>query len=351
MERVPRKPIRQRVTGAAKTVLHRSGAIALARRASPAGSHLPVIRYHSVSEGADYCPPSISVPPWLFERQIAYLVHHYEVITVERAVSCLRDGRPFPARAAAITFDDGYRDNVMRALPILQRHGASAMFYVASGPAVARERFWVGWLQRAVLSASDPRAIAEAFGLTPRTVRGRNVGNRQALIDDISVRINRVGLDERAAMLARVEDAIGLRGRLPDGCDFMMDARDLRTLRGAGMEIGSHTVSHPVLTGLSMQEARFELERSREMLEGVLDSPVSHLAYPNGPQEPGNFDSQTMALARAAGYRSAATSERGSVARGSDPMALPRHGVNYLLGISEFAFKIEEHRFAALLME
>lgn len=338
--------VRQRITGAVKSALFRGGLIALSRRLGAPGRHLPVVRYHSVSEAPDYCPHSISIPAALFEREIRYLASRYRVITLEEGVRCLLEGRPFPERGVVITFDDGYKDNVTAALPVLRRHGASAMFYVATGPVLRRERFWVGWLHRAVFGADDARPIAEAFGMDPDAARDVD---RQALVDAISRRINTGALEVRHRALSRVEAALGGAHRAPDGADFMMNEQDLRTLVDAGMEIGAHTVSHPVLTGLPDDEALAELRESRTMLEAALGRPIEHLAYPNGVCER-NFDRNTVRLAREAGFTSAATSERGSVGRDDDPLALPRHGVNHMLGMGAFAFKIEEHRFGPLLL-
>ncbi|MEQ8659908.1 MAG: polysaccharide deacetylase family protein [Gammaproteobacteria bacterium] len=340
---------RQQLTALAKQLLYRSGLIALARRCGAQHAYLPVVRYHAVHDAPDYCPPSIAVAAAQFDREIAYLAAHYTIITVEQAVSCLRDGRPFPRRAVAITFDDGYRDNLTVALPILARHGASAMFYVTAGPVIERTRFWVGWLQRAVFGAARPRAIADAFALDLAALGGDRVPHRQALVDAISAHINRGGATAREAALARVEQALGA-GAVPDGVDFMLDADDLRALAAAGMEIGSHTVNHAMLTGLDDAEAQRELSRSRALLEGALDAPVTHLAYPNGPGDPVNFDARVAALAAAAGYRSAVTSRRGAFTRDADPYALPRHAANHAYGTAEFAFKLEEQRFSALLL-
>ncbi|MEQ8231180.1 MAG: polysaccharide deacetylase family protein [Gammaproteobacteria bacterium] len=338
------------MTALGKQLLYRCGVVALARRYGAQHAFLPVVRYHAVHDAPDYCPPSIAVSAAQFDREIAYLARNYTIVSMEQAVSCLCEGRPFPRRAVAITFDDGYRDNLTVALPVLQRHRATAMFYVTAGPVIERSRFWVGWLQRAVFGAARARRIADAFDLDMSRLGGDSARARQALVDTISAHINRAGAAARDAVLARVEQALGGAAAAPDGVDFMLDADDLRALAGAGMEIGSHTVNHAMLTGLDDAEARTELVRSRTLLETALDAPVTHLAYPNGPCDPVNFDARVAALASAAGYRSAVTSRRGALTQGADPYALPRHAANHAYGIAEFAFKLEEQRFAPLLL-
>ena len=343
------KALTQSLTGAVKTLLYGSGMVGLARRVGVQGNQLPMVRYHSISESPDYCPRSISVPAGLFEREIAYLAANYVVLKHEQAVECLLMGRPFPSRAVVISFDDGYKDNVTTALPILTRYGVSAIFYVAAGPVLERERFWVGWLQRAIFGAPRPLVVAEAFEIPLESVSSPRGVDRQALVDAVSRRINTGSRAVRHNALRLVEEALAGTSTIPDGVEFMMNVDDLLQLSRAGMELGSHTVSHAVLTGLPDEEAADELQRSRAMLEQALDAPVRHLAYPNGPCD-ANFDENSMKLAAAAGYRSAVTSRRGPFSRDSDPLALPRQGINYRLSLAAFAFKVEEHRFGSLLM-
>jgi peptidoglycan/xylan/chitin deacetylase (PgdA/CDA1 family) len=342
------RAMNRRVTSAVKSLIYSAGLVGLARRMGAQGSSMPLIRYHSVSRSPDYCPRSISVSPELFDREIAYLAAHYNVIRHEEVVACLEEGRAFPERAVSISFDDGYRDNVMAALPILNRHGVSAMFYVAAGPVVERQRFWVGWLQRAVFATPEPQAMARAFDIPLAAIHRAGAIDRQSLVDIISRLINSGSLSVREDVLRRVEGCLAPDTAIPDGVDFMMDVDDLRALAEAGMGIGSHTITHAVLTGLPEDEALHELAASRAMLEAALGQPVQHLAYPNGPGDT-NFDAITMRLAAQAGYRSAVTSVRGAATLDAELRALPRQGINYKLDFAAFAFKVEEHRFSALL--
>jgi len=345
-----RVPIRQRLTGVAKAALFFGGAVRIARVTGHHNS-MPVLCYHSVSRDADYCPPTIAVPPKLFDRQIAYLSRHYRVIRIEEVVQCLAGGTPFPARAAAITFDDGYADNRNAALPLLRKHGVSAMFYVTAGPVIERRRFWVGWLQRAIGNARDPGAIADAMSVPRHEIEASRGIDRQGLIDTISQRINGGSREAREETLARLQHSLERDGPSPDGVDFMMNQNDLRALLASGMEIGSHTVSHTVLTGLDDSEAADELGTAREMLEQAISVPVTNLAYPNGPRQLSNFDDRIVDLARSSGYASAVTSVRGTLDEGADPLRIIRQGINYRIGLSAFAFKLEERRFRKLLLK
>ena len=230
------KALKQSLTGAVKTLLYGSGMVGLARRVGVQGNQLPMVRYHSISESPDYCPRSISVPAGLFEREIAYLAANYVVLKHEQAVECLLMGRPFPSRAVVISFDDGYKDNVTTALPILTRYGVSAIFYVAAGPVLERERFWVGWLQRAIFGAPRPLVVAEAFEIPLESVSSPRGVDRQALVDAVSRRINTGSRAVRHNALRLVEEALAGTSTIPDGVEFMMNVDDLLQLSRARID-------------------------------------------------------------------------------------------------------------------
>jgi len=327
---------------ALKVGLHRSGALAAVRRWRDNPHQMVVLQYHSVSPdlgAASYRSPYISVTPELFDRQVAHLARHYRVISLDEAVDRLCAGTPFPPRAVAITFDDGYRDNYTPALPILTRHGVTATFFVTAGPVVHGERFWVAWLREAVHRAPDAVGVARALGI-PCEGWEESEQQREWLVDLITRRVCQSDLREREAIMAVVEEHTG-----DTDCwtaDYMLTPEEVEEMHAAGMTIGSHTCSHPILARLEPETAARELAESRQLLESVIGAPVRHLAYPNGPGGE-NFDATTMRLAEAAGYRSACTSERGPLSLSTPQFALTRRGIDDPQGFSGFVFRLEQH--------
>lgn len=338
-----------RLGAAAKWVFFHSGLVAVARMLGRNGSTLPILRYHSVSAGASYCSPTIAVTPDAFRTQMAYLAAKYRVVSLDEAVGYLDQDRPFPARTTAITFDDGYLDNFESAFPILSAYGLTATFYVATGPILGRESFWVGWLFEAITTTRRLDRLAEAFPTTGQVRAASEAARREAIVDVVAGEINRSDQSRRKALLKQLSTILDDRPPVDAPSEFMMGPQHLREMARAGMTIGSHTVTHPILASLPDDEAMQELVDSKRDLEDVLQAPVEHLAYPNGMGVPINFNAGTARLAREAGYRSASTSLRGPVARQSDPFALPRQGINDRLDFPAFAFKVEEHRFRSLL--
>jgi peptidoglycan/xylan/chitin deacetylase (PgdA/CDA1 family) len=230
-----------------------------ARRVLPTpdpGDRAVVLCYHSVNPSPNY----LSLTPGLFDEHLAWLQGHCQVVALDELVSgVLRGGGPY----VAITFDDGYADNRVHAMPRLCARGMTATFFVTAG-----------FLER------DDEAmthLAEVW-LTPR---------------------------ERLHPLSWSQ---------------------VRELRDAGMSIGSHTWSHRNLARLSTAEAQEELRRSREVLEDRLREPVRAVAYPWGKLGR-HVTGETFAAARRAGYELGVISLPRAVRESDGALRVPRLGV------------------------
>jgi peptidoglycan/xylan/chitin deacetylase (PgdA/CDA1 family) len=234
------------------------------------------------------------------------------VLPLPQAVSLLREGR-LPARALCITFDDGYADNFTLAAPILKRLHLPASFFIATG-------FWSGgvmWNDALIESIRATRLAridcAQGVFELPHLL-----ARRQA----VETLIGRLKYLPAAAREAAVADIVRA-ARVPPARDLMMSKQQVRALSHAGMTIGAHTVSHPILAMLPQDAARHEICDSRHMLEDLLQIRIGLFAYPNG--KPGqDYASEQVAMVREAGFDAALTTAIGSADRTSDPMQLPR---------------------------
>jgi peptidoglycan/xylan/chitin deacetylase (PgdA/CDA1 family) len=224
------------------------------------------------------------------ELQLRYLARRFEIVPLSENLS---------PGTLALTFDDGLRSNVEVAYPILARLGLPATFFVC--PGLVDERRWL-WSYEARARLHSLGADAEA---TERRVE----------------QMKRVSLPARRAMEQRLRDETPhFRPSAGEREAFDLAGWDeLRSLDPALVTIGSHTLTHPILTGLDAQEAEREICGSRELLEQRLGRPVELFCYPNG-----DVDSTALALARRA-YRVAVTAAPGAARPGCDPLLLPRH--------------------------
>jgi len=214
-------------------------------------------------------------------------------------------GRP----RVALTFDDGLRSNVEIAYPILRKLGLSATFFVCPGFIDAGQWLWNHEARQRLLTlqARDLKELAQSVG-APADVEAF-VEWMKAL--DISRR-REVEKEIRAA-------TPGFKPTDEQRAEYdLADWNELKRLDPRVVTIGSHTMTHPILTSLTAEETDAEMRESRAALEKCLEREVSIFCYPNG-----NLNDGALASARRY-YRSAVTVEPGAVKEQADPHLLPR---------------------------
>ena len=245
-----------------------------------------------------------------FEQHVRLLNRWFRVMPLAEAVRRL-GARTLPPRAACITFDDGYADNAEVALPILQRHRTPATFFVASG-FLDGGCMWTDAVAEVVRNAPGDRLNLGRAGFGVVDV-GCPV-RRRAVIDMLVAALKYLPPDERIERIKRMA-----RRFTPT----MLSSDQLIALHRAGMEIGAHTVSHPILTSISNAQARAEIADGRARLQEIIQSPVRLFAYTNG--KPGqDFEARHVAMLRSQGFVAAVTTAGGAARAGADPFYLPR---------------------------
>jgi peptidoglycan/xylan/chitin deacetylase (PgdA/CDA1 family) len=250
-----------------------------------------------------------------FDNVCRWLAEWFNVLPLDQAVDLLQQGT-LPARAAAITFDDGYRDNHDVALPILRRHGLVATFFIATGY-LDGGRMWNDTLIEAIRRAPAGRLDLSEQGFGVHEL-GDALSRRRA-IDSLLPRIKYLDAPARQTAV----DAIAGRAGASLPKDLMMTSAQVKALRREGMGIGGHTVSHPILAKLSDDAIAAELTDGRAALEDMVDAPVSMFAYPNG--RPGiDYDARAVSGVRRAGYTAAVSTVWGAARSSDDLFQLPR---------------------------
>lgn len=286
---------------------------------SPGGPRgkLSILIFHRVLPAQDPLFPG-EVDRARFGRICSWLREWFNVLPLEGAYERLVEGA-LPARALAITFDDGYRDNAEIAMPVLQSHGLTATFFVATGY-LGDGCMWNDKIIEAVRHTRREHVdTGDLMAGDNERLSLSSIEARRAAIANLLRRAKYLAPTERA----RVADAAVRQLAVETPRDLMMQASQVRDLRAGGMDVGAHTVSHPILARCERSQALTELRDSKTALEGLLQEPVCTLAYPNGV--PGDDVSEREPLlAREAGYRLAVTTRWGYTTAASDPYMLPR---------------------------
>jgi peptidoglycan/xylan/chitin deacetylase (PgdA/CDA1 family) len=258
-------------------------------------NRLSILIYHRVLPRRDPMLPGVP-DQRQFARHMAVLRRLFRVLPLSHAVRLLQNDA-LPARAACITFDDGYADNVEVALPVLRSLGLNACFFIASGY-LDGGCMWNDEVIEGVRVASLPSGT-----------------ERAATAEALLARLKYMPFAERQA-LARAFAP-------PRQPALMMSSAQLRQLHGSGMEIGAHTVSHPILRTQDDQTALADIVNGKSALESIIGAPVTMFAYPNG--KPGvDFDQRHTDMVKACGFVAAVTTAAGAASASTDLYQLPR---------------------------
>ena len=275
---------------------------------------LSILLFHRVLPVADPFRTGDMTAPQ-FDAVMANLAANFSVLRLEEGIHRLRQNS-LPPAALSITFDDGYRDNLDVAVPILAKHGLAATFFISTG---FLDGGWM-WNDRIIeackrtqcTSASMPSLGFESIDLATEPAR---VVAAHAIIDKAKY----LPFDQRLAAVADLEGQLGVQ--MDHGP--MLDPDSLRRMRGCGMAIGGHTVWHPILTEIDDTRARAEINDGRERLVEILREPITLFAYPNG--RPGrDYRSEHVNMAAEAGFEAAVTTAPLTARPGMNIFELPR---------------------------
>ena len=239
---------------------------------SPTGerARLSILILHRVLPVPDALDPYAVDAPY-FDAMCGWMKQAFKVLPLDEAVRRLRSGT-LPARAAAITFDDGYADNHEVALPILQRPGLSATFFVATGY-LNGGRMFNDSVTETLRRAAGPAIDLRHTLLGDLGQHGLDSADaRRTAIEAVLKTVRHFPVDQREAFCAELQQRAGV-AQLPT--DLMMTDEQVRGLHRGGMVVGAHTVRHPMLARLDDMAALAELSGSRAALQDMIGAPVA----------------------------------------------------------------------------
>ena len=263
----------------------------------------------------EYALGQIAVGVGEFAWLVSFLQEHFTCDTLSSAFRRWSDGER-PARPLlAITFDDGQLDNFVHALPVLDHAGVRATFFV---PVEAVDRNEPLWHDRLAFATHRLLTLDRAAALRLLVdVGAEGVGGDLSLAAKVVARAKHLAEADRFDLITRVEQATGGTGR--PAWDGMMSWVQLRGLAAAGHEIGSHSLTHPLLPGVGTPQLDREVAGSRERIRTELGIPCESFCYPNG-----DCDDRVVDAVRRAGYRQAVVTAWGPNQHCVDPFRLTR---------------------------
>lgn len=302
------RDVRSSPLEALQDALVRAAAWPLAR------SRLLILTYHRILPHADpMLPDDVDVTTFAWQMQL--LETQFNVLPLPEAVRRLAAGT-LPARAACVTFDDGYANNFTVAMPVLERWSIPATIFIATG-FLDGGRMWNDTVIEAVRATPLGEIDLTAIGLG-----NWPIGSGAARVSAAHRLVDAIKYHEPAERERCVGHIVACSGAEPPR-DLMMSSTQVAALVHAGMDVGAHTVSHPILARIAAEEAEREIRAGRERLQEITSRPVTVFAYPNG--RPGrDYRPEHVAMVRRAGFEAAVSTAWGCARPGTDLLQLPR---------------------------
>lgn len=279
----------------------------------------------------------LCVSPIRFRQQMLYLKDHYQIVRFED------DWNALDTDAVAVTFDDGYLDNLTYAVPILEELGVPATMFVSTGGLDQRKEFWWDELEQILIVGegfpSSLQLADDEFHCKWNTSTYEYRKNCYLGLHYLMK--NYICADKREEWLAQLWNWRGKERKIreknmplsPDDCRKMAEARMI--------SIGAHTVSHPSLANLDIKEQEREINTSVEELSRILNQEITLFSYPFGG--PGfDFNDDTIEICRKCGIQKAASTGIALWDPATSPYNIPRRIVRDWC-ISEFDKKIREY--------
>ena len=293
---------------------------------------LTVVMYHGVLDAP--LPPGegLFLPKELFSLHLRYLAKHFTLLPLDEALERrgrVTDGKP----AAAVTFDDGFRNNFTIAFPLLKEWKIPATIYLCTSYLDSDRTFWFCRVSLALTGTalSQVRWQDMTFDLSTPVKKAAAVRAIQKVLKPLPAPV----LHQR---LAELEDLLGTGEArcAPEDPYRVLTRQDISAMSGSGLiYFGAHTDSHAILPVLSPEASREEIALSVRGVEEITGRPCRHFAYPNGM-----MDSGTAQLLRECGIRYAVTTVEGPNTPQTHPLELRRYRIGGSTDMATFQMKV-----------
>jgi peptidoglycan/xylan/chitin deacetylase (PgdA/CDA1 family) len=341
----------------AKKALVKSAILRTAARLKPPAAI--ILAYHSVRDDperdSNWIAPGITHATKVFARHMELVARKFHPVSLEDVLLFVKGEKVLPPRAVAVTFDDGYLDNLEVAVPVLSRFGISAAFYLTVGMIGQRDAPWFCRIRHAFMTTSCAKWDSSLYdGSLARISRDISSppARDAALLAAYDICSPLVDQAQEEAVRT-IENELQVRKGFPEH-RLMMTWDEAKALRKAGHVVGSHTLTHPNVAHVAHREAqRAELVESKSRMEKNLGEPVVHFSYPHPALNP-QWNQQTLEITREAGYSTALTTTKAPVAIGTNPLLLtrlnaPRPEHEFLWNLERAFLKRQRDPFESLL--
>ncbi|HEU4929606.1 MAG TPA: polysaccharide deacetylase family protein [Candidatus Krumholzibacteria bacterium] len=277
----------------------------------------------------------------LFEGLMEFIARRYNPVALGTIVDWLGGDVSLPDRAVAVTFDDGYRNVLTEAAPVLARLGIPGTLFVATDFVFRKDPLWTDRLTGALYLTREPRLSLEMDGGTVELSLS-NEADKIAAENRLLSLCKKLPDSDRVALVDRIVASLAVdeaRVSRAWGDHAAISPEELPRRFDDGLDVGSHTCTHAIVSRMRGEQMDFELAESRRLIESATGRPCTLFSYPNGG--PADFDARTRRAVVAAGYRGAVTTIKTAVTPLQDRFEIPRCTLTHNhITLREFAAEV-----------
>lgn len=283
-------------------------------REALSGPFALILIYHRVSPESPPWPSDV-VSPGEFEREMSYLSKVAEVVPFDLLVSQLAGKKILSRRIVAITFDDGYEDNYRFAYPILRKYNLPATIFLTTGYIGSSALFWWDKIRFAIWDTDIKEFGIDGVG----KYYLNSISDRLFAMGEIEDSLKYLTTSKRSQLIDKLLEMLKVNTTPGLGKEFILSWDEILEMNRGGISFGAHTVSHPILTSLPIEEAKFEISCSKKDIEEKLGKPVTAFSFPNGA-----FNTELIRVLEESGFSYAVTTVSRVLTSRSNPYVLGR---------------------------
>jgi peptidoglycan/xylan/chitin deacetylase (PgdA/CDA1 family) len=289
-------------------------------RRSLTRAQVVILMYHSIGPRRKGSSDNDVVDTLAFKKQIEYLCANYEILSLDTLVKLMYEKKGLPGKAVVITFDDGHKSDFIYAYPILKRHRIPATIFLTTGHVGSGELLW----QQKVAYVFAHTEITQLDTDDLGSYRLKSMRDRRRARLSCVQKLNAMPKDKKNHSIEELLRATRISIPADLGKQLLLSWDEIREICANGIRLGAHTISHPRLASLPIEEARREIIESKKDIEQRTSQKVTSFAYPFGT--PKDFDDTTAKLVKEAGFECAVTTIPGWISPKADLYSLGRVG-------------------------
>lgn len=257
-----------------------------------------------------------------FKRRIEYLYRHYRFISLRQALDYREKGN-CPANCVVLTFDDGYKCLYKKALPVLRKYKIPATVFVSTGPISDGSILWYDQLLY-MIGKAEVGEFSLPF-IPGKTYKVNTDADKKEVFCELVQHLKRIEFSEMEQKLEIIREKLKINKEELSKNELMLTWNEIKEMKETGLiSFGAHTVHHPILTKMNIENAKYEIRESKRVMEEKLGLAVEQFAYPNG-----DYNTKIENIVKSSGYACACTTMEENGNTEFNPFTLGRGGFTH----------------------